>query len=82
MSIADFLCYLREELIEAREDVQNSHEKLSQLLYTLITLDEASTQLGDTTYSQVIDDLINAIQHTELAEFKVTIPSEDTIRNL
>jgi hypothetical protein len=56
MSIADFLCYVRQQLIEAT-------------LYS-----------GDATYTAIIEDLIYAIQHTEIAEFKVTIPSEDDIR--
>jgi hypothetical protein len=81
MSIADFLCYIREQLIEARSN-PNNQEIMTKLFYALTVLDEATLSSGDATYTSIIEEFINAIQHTSLAEFKVHIPSEDDIRGL
>lgn len=82
MSMADFLCYVRRQLIDARAtlDTEDSHRTMTGLFYTLSMLDDATLHHGDTRYTAIIDDLINAIQHTRIAEFKVNIPSEDDIR--
>jgi hypothetical protein len=77
-TIADFLCHLRRKLIEARET--NNHDTMTALFYTLSMLEDATLERGDTTYTAIIDDLINAFQHSGLAEFKVNIPSEEEIR--
>jgi hypothetical protein len=77
-TIADFLCYLRRQLIEARE--QNNPDSTTALFYSLTMLENATLERGDTTYTAIIDDLINAWQHSGLAEFKVNIPSEEEIR--
>lgn len=79
MSIADFLCFIRQQLIDAR-NISNNEATMTKLFYTLTMLDEATSYSGDVTYTAIIEDLMYAIQHTGIAEFKVTIPSEEDIR--
>lgn len=79
MTMADLLCYIREQVIQAREN--NSGEDVyTRLLYTLSVIQDAIENSPDKTYWWVVDDLLNVIRHTGIVEFKFTIPSIEAIR--
>ena len=81
LSMVNLLCYIREQLVDYREKTIPP-ATMTKLLYTLTTLDEASAYFDDARFTTVIEDLINSIQHLYLAEYKITLPTEEDIRKL
>lgn len=78
MTMADLLCYIREQIIQAREE--NNNKVLQELFTTLGIIQDAIENSPDKTYWWIVDNLYNAIRHSGYAEHKVTIPSIDDIR--
>ena len=81
LSMVNLLCYIREQLVDAKGKILPP-ETMTKLLYTLTTLDEAAAYFDDARFTAVIEDLTNSLQHLSLAEFKITLPSEEDIRKL
>src|SRR4051794_23733821 len=58
MTMADLLCYLREQVIKARE--QDNTETFTELYYALSLIQDAIENGPDKTYWWIVDDFINA----------------------
>ena len=81
MTLTDLLCYLRQQLLDARD--QNDQKVLAELLSALDLIRESAWKSNDQRLASLVEDMLDAAQDSLMGVgWKSNIPSLEVIRSL
>ena len=79
MTLADLLCYVRRQLIDAAD--HDDASRVAELQGTLVLLREAAWEARDERRAALIEDMIDAARDALVGvEWKSALPSVEAIR--